>query len=182
MDAHTLNAWTRFALQKGGIGTCTALIDNPATDLEDLMFMTGEDIIVLRRLDENGNDASSSGSSSNNNNSSHRRSATTPSDADSWFLVCILNANWRDEETMSSLNNNLLSSFPLFYFSGLLRRCRWSLQGRACSDPWKAQKASLDAQKWGRQHPRVDDTTHEQIRRSDNARLTGPTRHPRHSH
>jgi len=76
MDAHTLNAWTRFALQKGGIGTCTALIDNPATELEDLMFMTGEKIIVLRRLDENGNDAGGS--------NGNRKSV---SDADSWFLV-----------------------------------------------------------------------------------------------
>jgi hypothetical protein len=81
MDAHTLNAWTRFALQKGGIGTCTALVDNPATDLEDLMFMTGEKIIVLRRLDENGQDTSSSGSGSVN-----RRSASI-NDADSWYLV-----------------------------------------------------------------------------------------------
>ena len=82
MDAHTLNAWTRFALQKGGIGTCTALIDNPATELEDLMFMTGEKIIVLRRLDENGNDESSSGSSGSTN----RRSMP---DADTWFLVSV---------------------------------------------------------------------------------------------
>lgn len=79
MDAHTLNAWTRFALQKGGIGSCTALVDNPATDLEDLMFMTGEKITVLRRLDENGQDA---GSSSNVD-----RRSTSTSDAESWFLV-----------------------------------------------------------------------------------------------
>ncbi|PWN43447.1 hypothetical protein IE81DRAFT_346647 [Ceraceosorus guamensis] len=74
MDAHTLNAWTRFALQKGGIGSCTALIDNPATEAEDLMFMTGEKIIVLRRLDDD-NPESSSGK---------RRSAF--GDADAWFL------------------------------------------------------------------------------------------------
>lgn len=74
MDAHTLNAWTRFALQKGGIGTCTALVDNPATDAEDLMFMTGEKIIVLRRLDKDDNAPGSS---------SRRKSS---SDDDSWFL------------------------------------------------------------------------------------------------
>ncbi|PWN22513.1 hypothetical protein BCV69DRAFT_145774 [Microstroma glucosiphilum] len=76
MDAHTLNAWTRFALQKGGIGSCTALVDNPATDPEDLMFMTGEKIIVLRRLD-NDDLAASAGSSG--------RRKSTP-DADSCFL------------------------------------------------------------------------------------------------
>lgn len=73
MDAHTLNAWTRFALQKGGIGSCTALIDNPATDLEDLMFMAGEKIVVLRKLDD---DISDSG---------RRRSAN--GEAESWYLV-----------------------------------------------------------------------------------------------
>ncbi|CAD6893623.1 unnamed protein product [Tilletia laevis] len=71
MDAHTLTAWTRFALQKGGIGSCTALIDNPATEPEDLMFMTGEKIIVLRRLDEEGTDG-------------EQRASTT--DSNSWFL------------------------------------------------------------------------------------------------
>ncbi|KAE8242601.1 hypothetical protein A4X13_0g7093 [Tilletia indica] len=71
MDAHTLTAWTRFALQKGGIGSCTALIDNPATEPEDLMFMTGEKIIVLRRLDEEGTEG-------------EQRAST--SDSNSWFL------------------------------------------------------------------------------------------------
>lgn len=73
MDAHTLNAWTRFALQKGGIGSCTALIDNPATDLEDLMFMAGEKIIVLRRLDDETQSEGSKGRS-------------VISDSDAWFL------------------------------------------------------------------------------------------------
>ncbi|PWN33709.1 TBC-domain-containing protein [Meira miltonrushii] len=73
MDAHTLNAWTRFALQKGGIGSCTALIDNPATDLEDLMFMAGEKIVVLRRLDDEAQSESSKGRG-------------VISDADAWFL------------------------------------------------------------------------------------------------
>ncbi|MCO5613978.1 hypothetical protein L7F22_068258 [Adiantum nelumboides] len=73
MDAHTLNAWTRFALQKGGIGSCTALIDNPATDLEDLMFMAGEKIVVLRKLDDEAQSESSKGRS-------------MISDADAWFL------------------------------------------------------------------------------------------------
>ena len=73
MDAHTLNAWTRFALQKGGIGSCTALIDNPATDLEDLMFMAGEKIIVLRRLDDETQSEGSKGRG-------------VISDADAWFL------------------------------------------------------------------------------------------------
>lgn len=75
MDAHTLNAWTRFALQKGGIGSCTALIDNPATEAEDLMFMTGEKIIVLRRLDDDNPEGSTG----------KRKSAF--GDADAWFLV-----------------------------------------------------------------------------------------------
>jgi hypothetical protein len=77
MDAHTLNAWTRFALQKGGIGSCTALIDNPATEPEDLMFMTGEKIVVLRRLDEEGG---AEGSGAAKRKSGH-------GDADTWFLV-----------------------------------------------------------------------------------------------
>lgn len=75
MDAHTLNAWTRFALLKGGIGSCTAKLDNPASDIEDLMFMTGEQIIVLRRLDDEGAEGSSG----------KRRSGVNDSDA--WFLV-----------------------------------------------------------------------------------------------
>lgn len=94
MDAHTLNAWTRFALQKGGIGTCTALIDNPATDQEDLMFMTGEKIIVLRRLDD---DETGGGK---------RRSAAaaSTSDADAWFLVSCMT---RIPSRMSKLNSPL---------------------------------------------------------------------------
>ncbi|CAO1635882.1 unnamed protein product [Parajaminaea phylloscopi] len=79
MDAHTLNAWTRFALQKGGIGSCTALVDNPATDAEDLMFMTGEKIIVLRRLD----DAAESPTRDDAIGSSRRKSNTHE---DAWFL------------------------------------------------------------------------------------------------
>lgn len=79
MDAHTLNAWTRFALQKGGIGTCTALVDNPATDAEDLMFMTGEKIIVLRRLDQESGSNSTDATAS----SSKRKSQN---DGDAWFL------------------------------------------------------------------------------------------------
>ncbi|KAN0064633.1 hypothetical protein ACQY0O_002262 [Thecaphora frezii] len=84
MDAHTLNAWTRFALQKGGIGSCTALIDNPATEPEDLMFMAGEKIIVLRRLDEDGADANDRP----NSLSAKRKSnaAAGSNDAASWFL------------------------------------------------------------------------------------------------
>jgi len=81
MDAHTLNAWTRFALQKGGIGSCTARIDNPATEPEDLMFMTGEKIIVLRRLDEEGAEAARPSSMTG----SKRRSNFV--DSESWFLV-----------------------------------------------------------------------------------------------
>lgn len=81
MDAHTLNAWTRFALQKGGIGSCTALIDNPATDLEDLMFMTGEKITILRRLDEGGSDDAQKSAQSG--------SSATTRDADPWFLVSV---------------------------------------------------------------------------------------------
>lgn len=76
MDAHTLNAWTRFALQKGGIGTCTALIDNPANEAEDLMFMSGEKIIVLRKLDDDNEGAESSA-----------RSGNVSTDAESFFLV-----------------------------------------------------------------------------------------------
>lgn len=86
MDAHTLNAWTRFALQKGGIGSCTALVDNPATDLEDLMFMTGEKIIVLRRLDEYGNDL---GNGNTGSGSANRRRSGSLSDENSWFLVSL---------------------------------------------------------------------------------------------
>lgn len=76
MDAHTLNAWTRFALQKGGIGTCTALVDNPATEAEDLMFMTGEKIIVLRRLDNEATQDAAVGSSKRKSNTHE----------DTWFL------------------------------------------------------------------------------------------------
>ena len=83
MDAHTLNAWTRFALQKGGIGTCTALIDNPATEPEDLMFMAGEKIIVLRRLDHDSPDANQRPTSS----TSARRKSDALSDSEAWFLV-----------------------------------------------------------------------------------------------
>ncbi|PWN25630.1 hypothetical protein BDZ90DRAFT_262276 [Jaminaea rosea] len=84
MDAHTLNAWTRFALQKGGIGTCTALVDNPATDAEDLMFMTGEKIIVLRRLDQDSAGAAESSAMSASSSSSSRRKSQN--DGDAWFL------------------------------------------------------------------------------------------------
>ncbi|CDR98848.1 hypothetical protein [Sporisorium scitamineum] len=85
MDAHTLNAWTRFALQKGGIGSCTALIDNPATEPEDLMFMAGEKIIVLRRLgdDSLGSDRRPTGSTTAALNK--RKSDTLP-DSEAWFL------------------------------------------------------------------------------------------------
>ncbi|SNX84762.1 related to MDR1 - Mac1p interacting protein [Melanopsichium pennsylvanicum] len=79
MDAHTLNAWTRFALQKGGIGTCIALIDNPATEPEDLMFMAGEKITVLRRLDDDASDAPTTSTSAK------RRSDAIP-DSEAWFL------------------------------------------------------------------------------------------------
>lgn len=65
MDARTLNAWTRFALQKGGIGTCVALIDNPANEAEDLMFMSGETITVLRKLDDHSESAQFSARSDN---------------------------------------------------------------------------------------------------------------------
>lgn len=85
MDAHTLNAWTRFALQKGGIGACTALIDNPATEPEDLMFMAGEKIIVLRRLDDDAPESSARPTSST---SVKRRSDAIP-DSEAWFLVSI---------------------------------------------------------------------------------------------
>ncbi|PWN50554.1 TBC-domain-containing protein [Violaceomyces palustris] len=84
MDAHTLNAWTRFALQKGGIGTCTALIDNPATEPEDLMFMTGEKIVVLRRLEEEGSDTNGRPTSVGAKRKSGN--AGGPQDADAWFL------------------------------------------------------------------------------------------------
>ncbi|EST08510.1 Rab-GTPase-TBC domain protein [Kalmanozyma brasiliensis GHG001] len=82
MDAHTLNAWTRFALQKGGIGSCTALIDNPATEPEDLMFMAGEKIIVLRRLDD---DASTHDSYARPTSSTSASLKTLP-ESEAWFL------------------------------------------------------------------------------------------------
>lgn len=85
MDAHTLNAWTRFALQKGGIGSCTALIDNPATEPEDLMFMSGEKIIVLRRLDDDASDANGRPISSASSSNPKRRSDVLP-DSEAWFL------------------------------------------------------------------------------------------------
>ena len=89
MDAHTLNAWTRFALQKGGIGSCTALIDNPATEPEDLMFMAGEKIIVLRRLDDGASDLNTPTTSSGATND--RRKSDALSDSEAWFLVSIHN-------------------------------------------------------------------------------------------
>ncbi|SPO26219.1 related to MDR1 - Mac1p interacting protein [Ustilago trichophora] len=83
MDAHTLNAWTRFALQKGGIGACTALIDNPATEPEDLMFMAGEKIIVLRRLDD---DAPVSSARPTSSTSLNKRRSDAITDSEAWFL------------------------------------------------------------------------------------------------
>ncbi|KAJ9475162.1 Rab-GAP TBC domain-containing protein [Pseudozyma hubeiensis] len=86
MDAHTLNAWTRFALQKGGIGSCTALIDNPATEPEDLMFMAGEKIIVLRRLDDETLDAAPRPTSSTSASLNNKRKSDLLPDSDAWFL------------------------------------------------------------------------------------------------
>ncbi|CBQ72348.1 related to MDR1-Mac1p interacting protein [Sporisorium reilianum SRZ2] len=86
MDAHTLNAWTRFALQKGGIGACTALIDNPATEPEDLMFMAGEKIIVLRRLDDDALDSDRRPTSSSTTAPLNKRKSDTLPDSDAWFL------------------------------------------------------------------------------------------------
>ncbi|KAF7798221.1 hypothetical protein EIP86_009438 [Pleurotus ostreatoroseus] len=49
MDANELGRWTRFAA-KGGIGKCTATQDCIAEGAEDLMFMKGDDIVVLMQL------------------------------------------------------------------------------------------------------------------------------------
>ncbi|KAH8827630.1 hypothetical protein DL96DRAFT_1795512 [Flagelloscypha sp. PMI_526] len=46
MDATELARWTRFA-SKGGIGTCTAVEDCIAETPEDLMFLKGDEIVVL---------------------------------------------------------------------------------------------------------------------------------------
>ncbi|KAI0033861.1 hypothetical protein K488DRAFT_23383, partial [Vararia minispora EC-137] len=51
MDAAQLSRWTRFAA-KGGIGKCTALQDCVAEHADDLMFLKGDEIIVLVRLED----------------------------------------------------------------------------------------------------------------------------------
>jgi hypothetical protein len=157
MDAHTLNAWTRFALQKGGIGSCTALIDNPATDQEDLMFMTGEKIIVLRRLDD---DETGGGK---------RRSAAAPStsDADAWFLVSCIHQPFLPSQTHPT---SLL-------LTGLLRRSRRTLQRRPRPIPRKAQETGIDAPKRDKQRARIDDPTHVEIRSGKHACVASTSRH-----
>ncbi|KAG6890242.1 hypothetical protein C0992_002770 [Termitomyces sp. T32_za158] len=51
MEAIELARWTRFAA-KGGIGKCTALVDCVAENSDDLMFLKGDEIIVLMQLQE----------------------------------------------------------------------------------------------------------------------------------
>ncbi|KZT40376.1 hypothetical protein SISSUDRAFT_966536, partial [Sistotremastrum suecicum HHB10207 ss-3] len=51
MDAADLGRWTRFAA-KGGIGKCTALKDRVAEGTQDLMFLAGDEIVVLMQLTE----------------------------------------------------------------------------------------------------------------------------------
>ncbi|EJD50153.1 hypothetical protein AURDEDRAFT_18366, partial [Auricularia subglabra TFB-10046 SS5] len=53
MDAANLARWTRFAA-KGGIGRCVAVHDCVAESPEDLMFLTGDEIVVLVQLNEDG--------------------------------------------------------------------------------------------------------------------------------
>ncbi|KAJ7771626.1 hypothetical protein B0H16DRAFT_190491 [Mycena metata] len=53
MDAADLARWSRFAM-KGGIGKCTALQDCVAKAPEDLMFVKGDGIVVLKQLSGNG--------------------------------------------------------------------------------------------------------------------------------
>ena len=53
MDASDLSRWTRFAA-KGGIGKCTAVKDCVAQGNEDLMFIVGDEIVVLMQLDGEG--------------------------------------------------------------------------------------------------------------------------------
>ncbi|KAJ8584066.1 hypothetical protein M405DRAFT_747662, partial [Rhizopogon salebrosus TDB-379] len=52
-SAHDLARWTRFAA-KGGIGRCTATVDCVAREIGDLMFLKGDDIIVLMQLPDAG--------------------------------------------------------------------------------------------------------------------------------
>ncbi|EIN12699.1 hypothetical protein PUNSTDRAFT_27997, partial [Punctularia strigosozonata HHB-11173 SS5] len=49
MDAAELARWTRFAA-KGGIGKCTAIQDCVAERPDDLMFLKGDEIIVLMQI------------------------------------------------------------------------------------------------------------------------------------
>jgi hypothetical protein len=51
MDAKDLGRWTRFAA-KGGIGRCTAIADCVAMGNDDLMFLAGDEIVVLMQLPE----------------------------------------------------------------------------------------------------------------------------------
>ncbi|KAF9446704.1 hypothetical protein P691DRAFT_640329, partial [Macrolepiota fuliginosa MF-IS2] len=51
MDAVQLARWTRFAA-KGGIGKCSATTDCIAQNKEDLMFLKGDEIVVLMRIPE----------------------------------------------------------------------------------------------------------------------------------
>lgn len=51
MDAADLGRWTRFAA-KGGIGKCTAVKDCVAQGRDDLMFLVGDEIVVLMQLGE----------------------------------------------------------------------------------------------------------------------------------
>ncbi|KAH7097869.1 hypothetical protein BKA62DRAFT_623365, partial [Auriculariales sp. MPI-PUGE-AT-0066] len=53
LDAQNLARWTRFAL-KGGIGRCVAVQDCVAQNPEDLMFLKGDEIVVLVQLSEEG--------------------------------------------------------------------------------------------------------------------------------
>ncbi|KAF5346504.1 hypothetical protein D9756_010105 [Leucocoprinus leucothites] len=49
MDADQLVRWTRFAA-KGGIGKCTAVNDYIAQHSDELMFLKGDEIVVLLRI------------------------------------------------------------------------------------------------------------------------------------
>ncbi|VDC03245.1 unnamed protein product, partial [Peniophora sp. CBMAI 1063] len=53
LDATQLSRWTRFAA-KGGIGRATALVDYVAEQAQDLMFLKGDEIVVLMKLEEGG--------------------------------------------------------------------------------------------------------------------------------
>jgi hypothetical protein len=52
LSSNDLSRWTRFATLKKGIGIARAVRDRTAKEEEELMFLAGEEIVVLCDLGE----------------------------------------------------------------------------------------------------------------------------------